>query len=233
MMPGERAKNFGKTMRQLMRYLQRYNKMLLVSMLLAVASTVFSIAGPKIMAGATDTLTKGVLAMVTGTGGIDFAAMGQTLLFCLGIYVISALLQFVQGFLLTGMSNKISYSMRNQISEKINRLPLAYFDKASYGDVLSVVSNDVDTLVQTLNQSLPQMISSVTTLIGVTVMMFSINVWMTLITLLILPVAMLLITLIIKKSQPYFKRQQKYLGSVNGRVEEDYSGHLVLKAFNC
>lgn len=232
MMPGEKAKDFGGTMKKLAAYLKKYMPAIVACLIVAVGSTVFSIVGPKIMARATNKLAEGLVAMITGTGGIDFNAIGEILLFCLGIYLISAVLQYVQGFILSGISTKVSYSMRNQISEKINKLPLSYFDKVSHGDVLSVITNDVDTLTQTLNQSLPQMVTSVSTLIGVTVMMFSINVWMTLITLLILPISMFLVGKIIKKSQPFFQAQQQHLGEANGKVEEMYSGHLVIKAFN-
>ena len=232
MMPGEKAKDFKGTMKRLFAYLGGYLPAVIACFVLAIAATVFSIAGPKILAGATDKLMEGLLAMVAGTGGIDFTAIAQILLFCGLIYVISAALQYVQGFILTTIANRISYTMRNDISQKINRLPLSYFDRVSHGDVLSRITNDVDTLTQSLTQSLPQVITSITTVVGVLIMMLTINVWMTLITLLILPVSLLVVMNVVKRSQPYYKKQQNYLGEANGQVEEMFGGHLVVKAFN-
>ncbi len=232
MIPGEKAKNFKGTMKKLLAYLKGFLPGIIACLVLAVASTVFAITGPKILAGATDTLFDGLLAMIAGTGGIDFDSLWQILLLCGTIYVISAVLQYLNGFILNNIANKISYNLREEISAKINRLPLSYFDKVSNGDILSRITNDVDTLTQSLNQSLPQMITSVTTVIGVVIMMLTINVWMTLITVFILPFSLLLVMQIIKRSQPYYKKQQKYLGQANGQVEEMYGGHLVVKAFN-
>ncbi len=232
MMPGERAEDFSGTLGKLVRYLRTYMPAIIISLLIAVGSTVFSIAGPKILAQATDKLFEGMLAIIAGTGGIDFTAIGQILLFCAGIYLVSALLQYLNGYILNTVANRVSYRMREQISDKINNLPLSYFDRVSHGDVLSRITNDVDTLTQTLNQSLPQLVTSITTLIGVVIMMLSINGWMTLITLFIVPVSAGLVMFIVKKSQPYYQQQQECLGAVNGQVEEMYGGHLVVKAFN-
>jgi ATP-binding cassette subfamily B protein len=239
MMPGEKAKNFRGTLKNLMAYLNRYMPAIVVCLILAVGSTVFAILGPKILAGATDELFGGLLEMITGADtnvdgvvGINFTIILNVLLFCGGIYVVSAILNYVQGFILAGIATRVSYRMRGEISEKINRLPLSYFDRASHGEVLSRITNDVDTLTQTLNQSLPQMVSSITTLIGTLIMMLTINVWMTLITLLVLPISLVVVTQVVKRSQPYYQSQQKYLGEANGQVEEMYGGHLVVKAFN-
>lgn len=239
MMPGEKAKNFKGTMRQLMDYLGKYMPGIIVSFVLAAGSAIFAIVGPKILANATNELFSGLVEMITATDsnldgmiGINFSAIAQVLLFCGGIYVVSAVLSYIQGFILTGIANKVSYSMRRQISEKINKLPLAYFDKVNHGEILSRITNDVDTLTQTLNQSLPQLISSATTMVGTLVMMLTINVWMTLITLLIIPLSLVIVTQIVKRSQPFYRKQQNYLGQANGQVEEMYGGHLVVKAFN-
>ena len=232
MMPGEKAKDFKGTMKKLFSYLGGYLPAVIVCLVLAVASTVFFLVGPKVLGNATDELVKGMVAMIAGTGGINFAAIAQILLFAGGVYLLSALIQYIQGFILSGIATKISYRMRCQISEKINRLPLSYFDKTSHGDVLSRITNDVDTLAQSMNQSLSQLVSSITTIVGVIIVMFTINVWMTLITLVMLPLSLLLVTAIVKKSQPYFQQQQQYLGEANGQVEEMYGGHLVIKAFN-
>ena len=200
--------------------------------LFAVASTVFSIVGPKILGKATTELFNGIVAKVSGTGGIDFGRITEILLFTLGLYVCSALLSCIQGLIMTGISNDVTYSLRRDISQKINRLPLKYYESRTTGEVLSRVTNDVDTLQQGLNQSLTQLITSVTTLIGVFVMMLSINVWMTLASLLILPISMGIIGTVMGRSQKYFRGQQKYLGEVNGQIEEIYGGHNVVKAFN-
>ncbi len=232
MMPGEKAQDFKGTMGKLMRYLGRYLPAIIVCIVLAVGGTIFAIVGPKILAGATDELFSGMLAMIAGTGGIDFDAIAKILMTCVGVYVTSAVLQYIQGFILTGISNRVSFSLREQISTKINRLPLAYFDRVSHGEVLSRITNDVDTLTQSMNQSLPQMVTSATSLVGALVMMATINVWMTLIAVLILPLSMVLVMFIVKRSQPYYQQQQKYLGEANGQVEEMYGGHLVVKAFN-
>lgn len=231
MMPGEKAKDFKGTMKKLFRYFGAYRPAFVVCFILAIASTIFSIAGPKILSGATNLLMEGVLAMVAGTGGIDFAAILQILLFLAFVYLISAILQYVQGILLVTVSNRISFKMRQDLSRKINCLPLSYFDKVSQGDVLSRVTNDVDTLTQSLTQSLPQIITGFTTVVGVLIMMFSINLWMTLITLLMLPLSFGLVMVVVKKSQPFYKKQQEFLGKANGQVEEMFGGHLVVRAF--
>ncbi len=232
MMPGEKAQDFRGTMGKLFRYLGGYLPAIIVCFVLAAGSAVFAIFGPKVMAGATDELFSGLLAMITGTGGIDFNIVGSILLTCVGIYVISAILQYVQGLLLVNISNKVSYRLRRELSEKINKLPLSYFDHESYGNVLSRITNDVDTLTQTMTQSLPSIVSGIATIVGVLIMMFTMNVWMALITFLILPVSMLLVMRIVKYSQPMYMQQQNYLGEANGQVEEMFGGHLVVKAFN-
>ncbi len=232
MMPGEKAKDFRGTMRQLFAYLGKYLPAVIGCIVLAAVSTVFAIFGPKILAGATDEIYNGLMAMIAGTGSIDLNAVQRILLFGAGVYVVAAALQYVQGFLLAGISNRVGYRMREDISHKINRLPLAYFDKHSYGDVLSRITNDVDTLIQTMNQSLPQLVSGIATVVGVIIMMLTINGWMTLITLLILPLSLLIVRAVVKRSQPYFLKQQNYLGEAGGMVEEMYSGHLVIKAFS-
>lgn len=232
MMPGEKAKDFKGTMHNLAAYLNKYLPVIIVSLVLAVAATVFSLVGPKVMGQATNKLFEGLLAMIAGTGGIDFTAIGQILLTCLLIYIVSAALQYLQGFLLSGVATKVSYVMRQDISQKMNRLPLSYFDRVSHGDVLSRITNDVDTLTQTLNQGLSQMVTAITAILGAVVMMLTINVWMTLITMLILPFSFVLVSLIVKKSQPFFRRQQGYLGQANGQIEEMYGAHVVVKAFN-
>lgn len=231
-MPGEKAKDFKGTMGKLMRYLGRYKIRILGVMTFAVGGTVFNIIGPKILGKATTELFNGLVAKIGGTGGIDFGRIGEILLFTLGLYAVSAACSFIQGFIMTGISNDVTYSLRRDISKKINRIPLNYYERRTHGEVLSRVTNDIDTLQQSLNQSLTQLITSVTTLIGVLVMMLSINVWMTLAALLILPVSMGIIGTVMKHSQKFFMDQQRYLGEVNGQVEEIYSGHNVVKVFN-
>lgn len=229
---GERAKDFGNAMKKLIRYMSRYKFRILIMMIFAVASTVFSIVGPKILGKATTELFTGLVAKVQGTGSIDFTKITRILLFLLCIYLCSALFSFVQGFVMSGIANDVSYNLRKEISKKINRLPLKYFESRTTGEVLSRVTNDVDTLQQSLNQSITQMITSVTTLIGVFIMMLSINVWMTLCALLILPVSMTIMGQVMKRSQKYFQQQQRYLGEVNGQIEEVYGGHNIVKVFN-
>ena len=201
-------------------------------MIFAIVGTVFNIVGPKILGKATTELFNGLVAKVNGTGGIDFDKIGKILLWTLGLYLCSAAFSFVQGFIMTGISNDVSYSLRKDISGKMNRLPMKYYESRTYGEVLSRITNDVDTLQQGLNQSITQLITSVTTLIGVFIMMLSINVWMTLCALLILPCSMFIISKVMKRSQKYFRQQQKYLGDVNGQVEEVYAGQNIVKAFN-
>ena len=228
----ERAKDFKGTLLQLVKAMSTYKISLIVVIVFAILSTVFNIAGPKILAKATTALATGWIAKLRGIGGIDFGYIGKILLILLAMYLCSAAFSFIQGWLMSGLSQKVCYDFRRQISEKINRLPLAYFEKRTVGEVLSRITNDVDTLGQSLNQSITQLITSVTTMIGVLIMMLSISPKMTLIALLILPVSLALVMLVVKFSQKYFKAQQATLGVVNGQVEEVYSGHNVIKAFN-
>lgn len=230
---GEKAKNFKSTINRLLKVLAEYKVAIGIVLLFAIASTVFSIIGPKIMAKATDRLFEGVMAMIAGTGtGIDFDYIGQVLLSLVFLYVISALFSYIQGWIMTDVSMRITYKFRKDIAAKINRMPLRYFDGTSHGEVLSRMTNDVDTISQTLNQSLTQIITSVITMLGVMVMMFSINWLMTLVTLLVVPLSAVIISLVVKRSQKYYKAQQEYLGHVNGHVEEMFGGHIVVKAFN-
>ena len=228
----EKAKDFKGTMRSLTGAMAHYKFRLLAVLVFAVVSTVFSIAGPKVLAKATTALATGWIAKLQGTGGIDFGYIAKILIILLVMYLVSALFHFGQSWIMSGLSQKVCYDFRRQISEKINRLPLAYFEKRTVGEVLSRITNDVDTLGQSLNQSITQLITSCTTMVGVLIMMLSISPKMTLIALLILPVSMILVMLVVKISQKYFKSQQRFLGVVNGQVEEVYSGHSVIKAFN-
>ena len=231
-MNGEKAKDFSGAVKKLLRYMSKYKIRLIGMMIFAIVGTVFNIVGPKILGKATTELFNGLMAKVNGTGGIDFDKIGKILLWTLGLYLCSAAFSFVQGFIMTGISNDVSYSLRKDISGKMNRLPMKYYESRTYGEVLSRITNDVDTLQQGLNQSITQLITSVTTLIGVFIMMLSINVWMTLCALLILPCSMFIISKVMKRSQKYFRQQQKYLGDVNGQVEEVYAGQNIVKAFN-
>ena len=231
-MPGEKAKDFKGTMKKLMSYLGMYKLPFLLVAVFAVGSTVFNILGPKILGKATTEIFNGLVGKISGGAGIDFDKIGRILILLLGLYVCSALFSFIQGYIMTGVSQKLTYRMRKEISEKINRLPMNYFDRQPHGEILSRITNDVDTLSQSLNQSATQLITSVATIIGVLVMMLSISPLMTLIALLILPVSVGLISVIVKRSQKYFKSQQEYLGHVNGQVEEVYGGHNIVKAFN-
>ena len=231
-MAGEKAKDFKGTMKKLMWYLSEFKAAVFFVMVFAVGSTVFNIVGPKILGKATTELFNGLVSKVSGGAGIDFDKIGRILVLLLGLYVCSALFSFIQGYIMTGVSQKMTYRMRREISEKIQRLPMNYFDKISHGEILSRITNDVDTLSQSLNQSATQMITSVATIIGVLVMMLSISPLMTLIALLILPISVGFISMIVKHSQKYFKNQQEYLGHVNGQVEEVYGGHNIVKAFN-
>ena len=232
MMPGEKAKDFKGTMGKLLTYLKKFLPSIILVLVCAAASTVFSIFGPKVLGQATTKLFEGLIAMLTGTGSIDFAAIGQVLLFLACLYLISALLSYVQGWIMAGVATDLSYSMRKDISEKIDRMPLAYFDRVPNGEVLSRITNDVDTITQTLNQSLSQIVTNVTMMIGVLCMMLSISPLMTLVALCILPLSVLIVTRVVKRSQPFFRRQQEYLGHVNGHVEEMYGGHVIVTAFN-
>ncbi|MFQ7310223.1 MAG: ABC transporter ATP-binding protein [Sellimonas sp.] len=229
---GEKAKDFKGTMKKLLKYIGRYKIAVVFVMIFAVGSTVFNIVGPKILGKATTEIFTGLVGKVSGGEGIDFGKIGVILLTLMGLYVISALFSLVQGFIMTGVTQKLTYRMRKEISEKINRMPMNYFDTRTHGEVLSRITNDVDTLSQSLNQSVTQMITSVTMLIGVLIMMLSISPLMTLVALLILPLSVFLISIIVKHSQRYFRNQQEYLGHVNGQVEEVYSGHNIVKVFN-
>lgn len=232
MMPGEKARNFKGTMKKLLKHLSVYKFAIFISILFAIASTAFAILGPDIMGEATTKLFEGVVAKISGTGGIDLNSIGRILLTLAGLYLLSALFAYVQGWLMSDVSMKVSYKFRKDISEKINRMPLKYFDSTNHGEVLSRVTNDVDTLSQTLNQSLGQIITSATTVIGVLIMMIKISWKMSLVAVGIMPLSLVLIILIVKKSQKYFKQQQDYLGNLNGHIEEMYGGHTVVKAFN-
>ena len=233
MMKGEKARDFKGTMSKLIDYLGSYKIGIVVVMLFAIASTIFSIAGPKILGQATTKLFEGVLGMIAGSGsGIDFDYIGRIILITIGLYLASALFSYIQGWIMSGISLDITYRFRKDIAEKINRMPFKYFDNTSQGEVLSRITNDVDTVNQTLNQSLSQIITSVVTVVGVLIMMLTISWRMTLVALTIIPISMGLVVLIVRQSQKYFAQQQEYLGHVNGHVEEMFGGHLVMKAFN-
>lgn len=229
---GEKARDFKGSMAKLFRYMGQYKVRFGIMFVFAVAGTIFSIVGPKILGKATTELFNGLVAKVSGTGGINFAKIGQILLWTMALYVCSACFSFIQGIIMTGISNDVTYHLRKDISEKFSRLPLNYFESRTNGEILSRVTNDVDTLQMSLNQSMTQLITSVTTLIGVFAMMLSINVWMTLVAVLMLPLSMGIIGVVMKHSQKYFQAQQSYLGRVNGQIEENYGGHHVVKAFN-
>lgn len=231
-MPGEKAKDFKGTMKKLMNYMGRYKIAIFFVFVFAVGGTIFNIVGPKILGKATTEIFNGLVSKVSGGSGIDFGKIGKILVGLLCLYVVSAAFSFVQGYIMTGISQKMTYRLRKEISEKINRMPMNYFDKMTHGEILSRITNDVDTLGQSLNQSATQMITSVTTIIGVLVMMLSISPLMTVVALLILPLSMGLISMIVKRSQKYFKNQQEYLGHINGQVEEVYGGQNIVKAFN-
>ncbi len=231
-MMGEKPKDFKASAKKLLSYMGRYKIAIVIVMFFAIGSTIFNIAGPKVLSKATTELFEGLMRKVSGTGGIDFTRIAKILLFVLGLYLLSSILSFVQGFIMTGISQKLCYRFRREISEKMNRMPLAYFESKTVGEVLSRITNDVDTLGMGLSQSITQLITSVTTLIGVLVMMLSISPLMTLIALVILPISGLLIGIVVKFSQKYFVTQQTYLGKINGQIEETYSGHNIIKAFN-
>ena len=232
MQPGEKPKNLKKSVKQLAKYMATYKIGIFVVMICAACSTVFTVAGPKILGKATMALSEGLMNKIRGTGSIDFQKIGMILLFVLVLYLCSALFSFIQGWIMTGITQKVCYRLRKEISEKINRMPMKYFESRTYGEVLSRITNDVDTLGQGLNQSITTIITSVATLVGVLIMMLSISPLMTLIALIILPISMGLIGLVMKKSQKFFRSQQEYLGHINGQVEEVYGGHMVIKAFN-
>lgn len=231
-MPGEKPKNFRKSLGKLFKYMGRYKYAIFTVMVMAAISTVFSVAGPKVMGKATTELANGLMKKVNGTGGIDFTLIGKILLFTLALYVTSVAFSFIQGWIMTGITQKLAYRMRREISEKIDRMPMKYFESRPYGDVLSRITNDVDTLGTGLNQSFTMIITSFATIIGTIIMMLTISPLMTLITFCILPISSILLGTIIKKSQKHFSTQQKYLGKINGMVEENYAGQLVIKAFN-
>lgn len=228
----EKAKDFKGTLRKLLNYVKPFKAAIIAVMIFAVGSTVFNIAGPKVLSGATTEIFNGLVSKVSGGSGVDFDKIARILLTVMGMYVLSGSFMFVQGWLMSGVSQKMTYRMRKDISEKIHRIPMKYYESNTHGEVLSRVTNDVDTLGMSLNQSITQLITSVTTLIGVLVMMLSISGILTVIALLILPISTVLVMIVVKKSQKYFKQQQEYLGHVNGQVEEVYGGHLVIKAFN-
>lgn len=229
---GEKARDFKGTIKKLFAYMRKYKLQLLFVIIFAIGGTIFNIVGPKILGKATTEIFNGLVGKVTGGEGMNFAKIGQILTFTLSLYMVSALCSFVQGYLMTGISQKMTYRLRKEISEKINRMPMNYFDKKTHGEVLSRVTNDIDTLGQSLNQSATQMITSVATIIGVLAMMLSISPLMTGAAILILPVSLGFISIIMKCSQKYFRGQQSYLGKINGQVEEVYGGHNIIKAFN-
>ncbi len=233
MMKGEKARDFRGTMAKLLDYLGSYQKGIVLVMLFAIASTVFTIIGPKTLGKATTRLFEGVLEIIAGTGGgIDFEFIGRIILITIGLYLGSAVFGYIQGWIMSGISMDITYRFRKDISEKINRMPFKYFDNTSQGEVLSRITNDVDTVSQTLNQSLSQIITSVVSVVGVLIMMITISWQMTLVALTIIPISMVVVILIVRQSQKYFTQQQEYLGHVNGHVEEMFGGHQVMKAFN-
>lgn len=229
---GEKAKDFKGSMARILRYMGRYKFRFILMFFFAVAGTIFNIWGPKVLGKATTELFSGLVAKVNGTGGIDFEKIGMILLSVMALYLVSSCFSFIQGFVMTGISNDVTYNLRKDISKKINRLPMNYFESRTNGEILSRVTNDVDTLQMSLNQSMTQLITSVTTIIGVLFMMLSINVWMTLAAVLILPVSMVIINFVMRHSQKYFRDQQNYLGKVNGQIEENYGGHNVVKVFS-
>ena len=229
---GEKAKDFKGTVKKLFDSLKGYKKAIIVVFIFAIASTIFSIIGPKILGNATEEIFTGIVNKLNNTGGIDFASVHRILITCLLLYIVSAIASYIQGFIMSTVTQRYTYRLRNRLNEKIHKLPFKYFDKRTNGEVLSIITNDVDTLQMSFNQALTQLITSVTTVIGILVMMLSINVPMTIIAILILPVSSLFVMKIIKKSQKYFALQQEYLGHVNGNVEEMFGGHNVIKAFN-
>lgn len=231
-MGGEKAKDFKGTIKKLVKYMGSYWPAFVAVLFFAIGSTVFGIIGPKISGKATTELFNGLVAKVSGTGSINFEKIGQILLLLLGLYVLSAVLSFIQGLIMTGISQKLAYRFREEICSKINRMPMKYFESRTVGEVLSRITNDVDTLGQSLNQSVTQLITSLTTMVGVLIMMLSISPLMTLIAIVILPISAGLIGIVVKKSQKFFVAQQKYLGEINGQVEEVYSGHNIVKAYN-
>ncbi len=232
MMPGEKPKDLKGTLGKLVAFMGRFKVAIVVVLVFAIGSTIFNIVGPKVLSTATTELFNGIVAKIDGSGGIDFDAIAQILLFTLGLYLLSAACSFVQGWIMSSVSQRTCYQLRGAIAEKIDRMPMGYFERTSVGDTLSRITNDVDTLGQSLNQGITQLITSVTTIIGVLVMMLTINPLMTLITVVILPISIVLILVVVKRSQKYFVAQQRTLGAINGIVEETFSGHAIVKAFN-
>ena len=232
MMPGERAQDFKGTIGKLVRFMGQFKVAFIAAIVFAMASAAFNIVGPKVLSQATTELFDGIVAKIGGTGGIDFDAVGAILLTTLALYCVSAVCSFVQGWMMTSVSQRTCYGLRRKIAEKIDRLPVGYFERTSTGDVLSRITNDVDTLGQSLNQGVTQLITSATTMIGVLVMMLSINVEMTLIALLVIPLSLILVKVVVKRSQRYFRAQQKKLGEINGQIEETFSGQAIVRAFN-
>lgn len=230
--PGEKAKNFNKTIGKILKYMGRYTYAAIVFMIFAIGSTVFNVVAPKTLGTATTELSKGYIGKISGTGSIDFDKIASILLLVIGLYAVSAVFNFIQGYIMSGITQKLSYRMRKEISEKINRMPMSYFESRNVGEVLSRITNDVDTLGNGLNQSVTTFVTSISTIIGILIMMLTISPLMTLIAVLVLPVSMVLIALVMKMSQKHFRTQQEYLGHINGQVEEVYSGHVVVKAFN-
>jgi ATP-binding cassette subfamily B protein len=231
MMPGEKAKDFSKSMSRLIGYLGKYTWAIVFVWIVAIISTVFTIIGPKLLGQATDMLFSGLLQRLSGIGDIDFSRIGNLLLLLVGLYLVSTVFMYLQGFVMAGITAKVSFRLRNDISEKMHALPLGYYDKTTHGDVLSRITNDVDTISQMMNQGLTQVLTSLTSVIGIGVMMFSISWRLTLVALCVIPLSLLLVTQVVKKSQKHFLRQQQLLGSVNGHVEEMLGGHVVVKAF--
>ena len=232
MMPGEKPKNLKGTLAKLIAFMGRFKAAIVVVLVFAVGSTIFNIVGPKVLSTATTELFNGIVAKIDGSGGIDFDAIARILVFTLGLYLLSAACSFVQGWIMSSVSQRTCYQLRGAIADKIDRMPMGYFERTSVGDTLSRITNDVDTLGQSLNQGVTQLITSVTTIVGVLIMMLSINPLMTLITVVILPVSVVLIMVVVKRSQKYFVAQQRTLGKINGIVEETFSGHAIVKAFN-
>ena len=229
--PAEKAKDVKGTTKKLGRRLSSYKIAIIIVMIFAIGSTIFSIVGPKILGNATTEIYTGLMNKINRTGGIDFAKIGKIILFALGLYGVSALFSMIQSYIMAGVAQKVTYKIRNELTEKINKLPMKYFDKKTNGEVLSIISNDVDTLSTGLNQSITQIITSIFTIIGILVMMFSISWEMTIVSLLILPISGVILKKVIGKSQKYFVKQQEYLGHVNGQVEETYGGHNIVKVF--
>ena len=232
MMPGEKARDFKGTMKKLMAYLGKYTYAIIAVFIFAIGSVAFSVIGPKVLGKATTEIFNGLIGKISGGDGINFDRIKIILLTLVGLYLVSAILSFIQGFIMSGISQKLAYNLRDELSKKINRLPMSYFDKTTNGEVLSRFTNDIDTLAQSLNQSLTQIITAVTTLVGVFIMMLTISGVMTVAALVIIPIGMFVISMIIKRSQKFFAQQQAFLGNVNGQVEELYGGHLVVQAFN-